>query len=82
VRRPLLGSLDQSMVSHHLGLLARSSPSPAACRRLVPGPDHAPPTPARPPRQGGPVMPDGQLDPTGRATESGYVPSPKPKEPS
>src|SRR5512132_1153017 len=51
-----------------LGLLARSDPSPAACRRLVPGPEHAPPTPARPPRQGGPAMPDGQLDPTSRAT--------------
>jgi arsenate reductase (thioredoxin) len=51
-----------------LGLLARSSPSPAACRRLVPGPKHAPPTPARPPRQGGPAMPDGHLDPPSRAT--------------
>jgi arsenate reductase (thioredoxin) len=51
-----------------LGLLARSNPSPAACRRLVPGPEHAPPTPARPPRQGGPAMPDGQLDATSRAT--------------
>jgi arsenate reductase len=51
-----------------LGLLARSDPSPAACRRLVPGPEHAPPTPARPPRQGGPAMPDGQLDATSRAT--------------
>jgi arsenate reductase (thioredoxin) len=51
-----------------LGLLARSDPSPAACRRLVPGPEHAPPTPARPPRQGGPAMPDGQLDPLSRAT--------------
>ena len=51
-----------------LGLLARSSPSPAACRRLVPGPEHAPPTPARPPRQGGPAMPDGHLDPLSRAT--------------
>jgi arsenate reductase len=51
-----------------LGLFARSSPSPAACRRLVPGPKHAPPTPARPPRQGGPAMPDGQLDATSRAT--------------
>src|SRR4029450_1572758 len=46
-----------------IGLLARSDPSPAACRRLVPGPEHAPPTPARPPGQGGPAMPDGHLDP-------------------
>jgi arsenate reductase (thioredoxin) len=52
----------------NLGLLARSSPSPAACRRLVPGPEHAPPTAARPPRQGGPAMPDGQLDPLSRST--------------
>src|SRR5438034_256855 len=51
-----------------LGLLARSDPSPAACRRLIPGPEHAPPTPARPPNQGGPAMPDGQLDPLSRAT--------------
>src|SRR5215211_5217232 len=51
-----------------LGLLARSDPSPAACRRLVPGPGHAPPTPARPPRQGGPAMPNGQLDPLSRST--------------
>jgi hypothetical protein len=50
-----------------LGLLARSSPSPAACRRLIPGPEHAPPAPTRPSRQGGPAMPDGQLDPTSRA---------------
>ena len=51
-----------------LGLFARSSPSPAACRRLVPGPKHAPPTPTRPPHPGGPAMPDGQLDATSRAT--------------
>jgi DNA-binding transcriptional ArsR family regulator len=52
-----------------LGLFARSSPSGTACRRLIPGVDPVPPTPARPPaRQGGPVMPDGQLDPTNRAT--------------
>ena len=51
-----------------LGLLARSDPSPAACRRLIPGPEHAPPTPARPPRQGGPAMPDGHLDPLSRST--------------
>jgi len=51
-----------------LGLFARS-PSGAACRRLVPGADAAPPTPARPPaRQGGSAMPAGQLDPTSRAT--------------
>jgi arsenate reductase len=52
-----------------LGLLARSSPSGTACRRPVPGADPAPPTPARSPaRQGGPVLPDGQLDATSRAT--------------
>jgi arsenate reductase (thioredoxin) len=52
-----------------LGLLARSSPSGTACRRPIAGTDPAPPTPARPPaRQGGPRMPDGQLDPTSRAT--------------
>src|SRR5512132_4589363 len=47
-----------------LGLIARSDPSPAACRRLVPGPEHAAPSPsAQPPaRPGGAVMPDGQLD--------------------
>jgi arsenate reductase len=52
-----------------LGLFARSSPSGTACRRLLPGADPAaPPTCARPPRQGGPVMPDGPLDSTSRAT--------------
>jgi arsenate reductase len=52
-----------------LGLLARSAPSGTACRRLVPGTDPAPSTLARPPaRQGGHVMPDGQLDPLSRAT--------------
>jgi arsenate reductase (thioredoxin) len=52
-----------------LGLVARSSPSGTACRRLIPGAQLAPPTPARPPaRQGGPAMPAGQLDPTSRAT--------------
>src|ERR671911_652903 len=52
-----------------LGLFARSSPSGTACRRLIPGTDPAPSEPARPPaRQGGPVMPDGQLDPTSRST--------------
>jgi arsenate reductase len=50
-----------------LGLVARSAPSGAACRRLVPGTEPAPSMPARPP-QGGPAMPDGQLDPTSRAT--------------
>jgi protein-tyrosine-phosphatase/DNA-binding transcriptional ArsR family regulator len=50
-----------------LGLVARSAPSGTACRRLVPGTNPHPSTPARPPR-GGPVMPDGQLDPTSRAT--------------
>jgi arsenate reductase (thioredoxin) len=49
-----------------LGLFARSSPSGTACRRLIPG---AASTSARPPaRQGGPAMPEGQLDPTSRAT--------------
>jgi ArsR family transcriptional regulator len=52
-----------------LGLVARSAPSGTACRRLIPGANPAaPPTRARPPRQGGPAMPDGQLDPTSRAT--------------
>ena len=51
-----------------LGLVARSAPSGTACRRLIPGTAPAPPTPARPPQQGGPVMPDGQLDPTSRST--------------
>jgi protein-tyrosine-phosphatase/DNA-binding transcriptional ArsR family regulator len=51
-----------------LGLVARSAPSGSACRRLIPGTDPAPSTPARPPAQGGPVMPDGQLDATSRAT--------------
>jgi arsenate reductase len=50
-----------------LGLFARTSPSGTACRRLIPG--AAPPPSARPPaRQGGPVMADGQLDPTSRST--------------
>jgi arsenate reductase (thioredoxin) len=52
-----------------LGLLARSAPSGTACRRLIPGTDSAASTPAQPPaRQGDPAMPDGQLDPTSRAT--------------
>jgi arsenate reductase (thioredoxin) len=52
-----------------LGVLARSAPSGTACRRLVPGTDPAAPAPARPAvRQGGPAMPDGQLDPLSRAT--------------
>jgi arsenate reductase len=50
-----------------LGLVARSAPSGTACRRLIPGTDPAASTSARPPRQGGPAMPDGQLDPTSRA---------------
>jgi arsenate reductase (thioredoxin) len=51
-----------------LGLVARSAPSGTACRRRIAGTDPAAPsTPARPPR-GGPAMPDGQLDPTSRAT--------------
>jgi arsenate reductase (thioredoxin) len=52
-----------------LGLLARSAPSGTACRRLIPGTDPAESRPAQPPaRQGDPAMPDGQLDPTSRAT--------------
>jgi arsenate reductase (thioredoxin) len=52
-----------------LGLLARSAPSGTACRRLLPGADPAASKPAQPPaRQGDPAMPDGQLDPTSRAT--------------
>jgi arsenate reductase (thioredoxin) len=52
-----------------VGVLARSASSGTACRRLVPGIDPAAPAPARPAaRQGGPAMPDGQLDPTSRAT--------------
>jgi protein-tyrosine-phosphatase/DNA-binding transcriptional ArsR family regulator len=51
-----------------LGLVARSAPSGTACRRLIPGTDPDPSISARPPRQGGPAMPDGQLDPTSRAT--------------
>jgi arsenate reductase (thioredoxin) len=52
-----------------LGLLARAAPSGTACRRRIPGTDPAPSTSVRPPaRQGGPRMPDGQLDPTSRAT--------------
>jgi protein-tyrosine-phosphatase/DNA-binding transcriptional ArsR family regulator len=53
-----------------LGLVARSAPSGTAYRRLVPGTDPTiPSTPARSPaRQAGPAMPDGQLDPTSRAT--------------
>jgi arsenate reductase (thioredoxin) len=50
-----------------LGVLARSAPSGTACRRLILGTDPTPLNPARPSR-GGPVMPDGQLDPTSRAT--------------
>src|ERR687890_1996274 len=33
-----------------LGLVARSAPSGTACRRLIPGTDPSPSTPARPPR--------------------------------
>src|SRR5215218_1199283 len=33
-----------------LGVVARSAPSGTACRRLIPGTDASPPTPARPPR--------------------------------
>jgi arsenate reductase (thioredoxin) len=52
-----------------LGVLARSAPSGTACRRLIPGTDPAAPAPARPAaREGGSAMPDGQLDPTSRAT--------------
>jgi arsenate reductase (thioredoxin) len=52
-----------------LGLLARSAPSGTACRRLIPGIDPGASKPAQPPaRQGDPAMPDGQLDPTSRAT--------------
>jgi arsenate reductase len=52
-----------------LGLVARSAPSGTACRRLVPGADPAASPPARQPaRQGGPLVPDGQLDSTSRAT--------------
>jgi arsenate reductase (thioredoxin) len=52
-----------------LGLVARSAPSGTACRRLLPGADPvAAATAARPPAQGGPAMPDGQLDATSRAT--------------
>src|SRR5215217_4089101 len=51
-----------------LGLIARSAPSGTACRRLLPGTDASPPTSARPPQQGGPAMPNGQLDTTSRAT--------------
>jgi arsenate reductase (thioredoxin) len=51
-----------------LGLVARSAPSGTACRRRISGADPVSSTPARPPRQGGPPMPDGQLDPTSRAT--------------
>src|SRR5512132_4562689 len=50
-----------------LALLARSSPSPAACRRLVPGPEHAPPTAARPPPHENPTRPEGQIDPHNRS---------------
>jgi arsenate reductase (thioredoxin) len=50
-----------------LGLVADAAPSGTACRRLVPGAD--PSSSARPPaRQGGHVMPDGQLDSTSRST--------------
>jgi len=52
-----------------LGLVARSAPSGTACRRQIPGTDPTSSTPARPPaRSGGAAMPDGQLDPTSRAT--------------
>jgi protein-tyrosine-phosphatase/DNA-binding transcriptional ArsR family regulator len=51
-----------------LGLVARSAPSGTACRRLIPGADPASLARARPARQGGLVMPDGQLDATSRAT--------------
>jgi arsenate reductase (thioredoxin) len=50
-----------------LGLVARSAASGTACRRRIPGADPASPARARPARQGGPLMPDGQLDPTSRA---------------
>ena len=51
-----------------LGLVARSAPSGTACRRRISGADPPPSTPARPPRRGGPAMPDRQLDPISRAT--------------
>jgi arsenate reductase (thioredoxin) len=58
-----------------LGLIARSAPSGTACRRVIAGADPAAPaTSARPPvRPGGAVMPDGQLDPTSRATFAGAI---------
>jgi arsenate reductase (thioredoxin) len=51
-----------------LGLVARSAPSGTACRRLIPGTNPPPSSPARPPHPGGSAMPDGQLDATSRAT--------------
>jgi arsenate reductase (thioredoxin) len=51
-----------------LGLVARSAPSGTACRRRISGADPPASTPARPPRRGGPAMPDRQLDPISRAT--------------
>jgi arsenate reductase (thioredoxin) len=54
-----------------LGMLARSSPSGTACRRLVPGAEAAPPTRARPAMpQGGRPMPfrDTPMDPLTRQT--------------
>jgi arsenate reductase (thioredoxin) len=51
-----------------LGLVARSAPSGTACRRLIPGTDPAPSRSARPPHQGGPARPDGQLVAISRAT--------------
>jgi hypothetical protein len=53
-----------------LGLVARTAPSGTACRRQIPGTDPAAPSISarQPARQGGPAMPDGQLDPLSRAT--------------
>jgi arsenate reductase (thioredoxin) len=51
-----------------LGLVARSAPSGTAYRRRIPGTDPAPSPSARLPQQGGPAMPDGQLDPLSRST--------------
>ena len=53
-----------------LGLVPRTAPSGTACRRQIPGTDPAAPSISarQPARQGGPAMPDGQLDPLSRAT--------------
>src|SRR5688572_11491626 len=52
-----------------LGVLTRLAPSGTACQRLIPGTDPAAPVPARPAaREGGSATPDGQLDPTSRAS--------------